>query len=476
MEQFDITVIGSGPAGYVCAIRAAQLGYKVCCVEKGQTLGGTCLNIGCIPSKSLLHSSHLYHQASDLSELGINFDNVSFDLSKIMKSKSDSVASLTKGVDFLFKKNKVNRKLGFAKLIDNEQIEILTGDTSEIIKSSKIIIATGSEVLSPEGVVIDEIDILSSTGALSLSSVPNHLMVIGAGYIGLEMGSVWSRLGSKVTVIEYADRILPGMDQEISSAFQKILIKQGFDFKLSTALRDVSKVSGSLSVSVENNGQTLDIDCDKVLISTGRRPYTFGLNLEEIGVKLNDKGFIETDQHFKTSVQNIYAIGDCKIGPMLAHKASEEGTAVAEIIDGQAGHVNYNAIPSVIYTAPEVASVGKTEEELKDGGVSYKIGKFPFTANAKAKVMNDTSGFVKILSDTNTDEVLGVHIIGADAGNLIGELTIAMEFGASAEDIARTCHAHPTLTESIKEAALNVDNQAIPVSYTHLTLPTILLV
>ena len=384
MEQFDITVIGSGPAGYVCAIRAAQLGYKVCCVEKGQTLGGTCLNIGCIPSKSLLHSSHLYHQASDLSELGINFDNVSFDLSKIMKSKSDSVASLTKGVDFLFKKNKVNRKLGFAKLIDNEQIEILTGDTSEIIKSSKIIIATGSEALSPEGVIIDEIDILSSTGALSLSSVPNHLMVIGAGYIGLEMGSVWSRLGSKVTVIEYADRILPGMDQEISSAFQKILIKQGFDFKLSTALRDVSKVSGSLSVSVENNGQTLDIDCDKVLISTGRRPYTFGLNLEEIGVKLNDKGFIETNQHFKTSVQNIYAIGDCKIGPMLAHKASEEGTAVAEIIDGQAGHVNYNAIPSVIYTAPEVASVGKTEEELKDGGVSYKIGKFPFTANAKA--------------------------------------------------------------------------------------------
>ena len=461
MEQFDITVIGSGPAGYVCAIRAAQLGYKVCCVEKGQTLGGTCLNIGCIPSKSLLHSSHLYHQASDLSELGINFDNVSFDLSKIMKSKSDSVASLTKGVDFLFKKNKVNRKLGFAKLIDNEQIEILTGDTSEIIKSSKIIIATGSEVLSPEGVVIDEIDILSSTGALSLSSVPKHLMVIGAGYIGLEMGSVWSRLGSKVTVIEYADRILPGMDQEISSAFQKILIKQGFDFKLSTALRDVSKVNGSLSVSVENNGQTLDIDCDKVLISTGRRPYTFGLNLEEIGVKLNDKGFIETDQHFKTSVQNIYAIGDCKIGPMLAHKASEEGTAVAEIIDGQDGHVNYNAIPTVIYTAPEVASVGKTEEELKDSGVSYKIGKFPFTANAKAKVMNDTSGFVKILSDTNTDEVLGVHIIGADAGNLIGELTIAMEFGASAEDIARTCHAHPTLTESIKEAALNVDNQAI---------------
>jgi len=461
MEEFDITVIGSGPAGYVCAIRAAQLGYNVCCIEKGQTLGGTCLNIGCIPSKSLLHSSHLYDQASDLKKLGINFDNVSFDLSKIMEKKSESVESLTKGVEFLFKKNKINRKSGFAKLKNINEIEILSGEKSETIKSAKIIIATGSEVSSPDGVVIDEKDILSSTGALSLQSVPNHLVVIGAGYIGLEMGSVWSRLGSKVTVIEYADRILPGMDTEVSSSFQKILIKQGFDFKLSTALRSVSKEDDSLAVSVENKGQTMDIDCDKVLISTGRRPYTFGLNLEELGVKLNDKGFIITDNHFKTSIDNIYAVGDCKLGPMLAHKASEEGTAVAEIIDGQAGHVNYNAIPSVIYTAPEVASVGKTEDELKAAGITYKVGKFPFTANAKAKVMNDTGGFVKILSDNKTDEVLGVHIIGADAGNMIGELTVAMEFGASAEDIARTCHAHPTLTESIKEAALNVENQAI---------------
>ena len=461
MEEFDITVIGSGPAGYVCAIRAAQLGYNVCCIEKGQTLGGTCLNIGCIPSKSLLHSSHLYDQASDLKKLGINFDNVSFDLSKIMEKKSESVESLTKGVEFLFKKNKINRKSGFAKLKNINEIEILSGEKSETIKSAKIIIATGSEVSSPDGVVIDEKDILSSTGALSLQSVPNHLVVIGAGYIGLEMGSVWSRLGSKVTVIEYADRILPGMDTEVSSSFQKILIKQGFDFKLSTALRSVSKEGDSLSVSVENKGQTMDIDCDKVLISTGRRPYTFGLNLEELGVKLNDRGFIITDNHFKTSIDNIYAVGDCKLGPMLAHKASEEGTAVAEIIDGQAGHVNYNAIPSVIYTAPEVASVGKTEDELKAAGITYKVGKFPFTANAKAKVMNDTGGFVKILSDNKTDEVLGVHIIGADAGNMIGELTVAMEFGASAEDIARTCHAHPTLTESIKEAALNVENQAI---------------
>ena len=461
MEEFDITVIGSGPAGYVCAIRAAQLGYNVCCIEKGQTLGGTCLNIGCIPSKSLLHSSHLYDQASDLKKLGINFDNVSFDLSKIMEKKSESVESLTKGVEFLFKKNKINRKSGFAKLKNINEIEILSGEKSETIKSAKIIIATGSEVSSPDGVVIDEKDILSSTGALSLQSVPNHLVVIGAGYIGLEMGSVWSRLGSKVTVIEYADRILPGMDTEVSSSFQKILIKQGFDFKLSTALRSVSKEGDSLSVSVENKGQTMDIDCDKVLISTGRRPYTFGLNLEELGVKLNDRGFIITDNYFKTSIDNIYAVGDCKLGPMLAHKASEEGTAVAEIIDGQAGHVNYNAIPSVIYTAPEVASVGKTEDELKAAGITYKVGKFPFTANAKAKVMNDTGGFVKILSDNKTDEVLGVHIIGADAGNMIGELTVAMEFGASAEDIARTCHAHPTLTESIKEAALNVENQAI---------------
>ena len=461
MEEFDITVIGSGPAGYVCAIRAAQLGYNVCCIEKGQTLGGTCLNIGCIPSKSLLHSSHLYDQASDLKKLGINFDNVSFDLSKIMEKKSESVESLTKGVEFLFKKNKINRKSGFAKLKNINEIEILSGEKSEIIKSAKIIIATGSEVSSPNGVVIDEKDILSSTGALSLEKVPNHLVVIGAGYIGLEMGSVWSRLGSKVTVIEYADRILPGMDTEVSSSFQKILIKQGFDFKLSTALRSVNKEGDSLSVSVENKGRTMNIDCDKVLISTGRRPYTFGLNLEELGVKLDDKGFIITDNHFKTSIDNIYAVGDCKLGPMLAHKASEEGTAVAEIINGQAGHVNYNAIPSVIYTAPEVASVGKTEDEIKAAGVTYKVGKFPFTANAKAKVMNDTGGFVKILSDNKSDEVLGVHIIGADAGNMIGELTVAMEFGASAEDIARTCHAHPTLTESIKEAALNVENQAI---------------
>jgi len=308
---------------------------------------------------------------------------------------------------------------------------------------------------------MDEKDILSSTGALSLSSVPDHLIVIGAGYIGLELGSVWSRFGAKVTVIEYQDRILPGMDEEIANSFQKILVKQGFEFRLSTSFKTIIKKEDKLSVQVENAGQSIDIDCDKVLVATGRKPYTFGLDLEKIGIKLNNKGQIETNDMYQSSIENIYAIGDAKSGPMLAHKASEEGTAVAELISGQAGHVNYNTIPSVIYTSPEVASVGKTEEELKLQNVKFKVGKFPFSANAKAKVMNDTNGFVKIISDNETDEVLGVHIIGSDAGNLIAELVVAMEFGASAEDLARTCHAHPTLTESIKEAALNIEKNSI---------------
>ena len=461
MEEFDITVIGSGPAGYVCAIRAAQLGYNVCCIEKGQTLGGTCLNIGCIPSKSLLHSSHLYDQASDLKKLGINFDNVSFDLSKIMEKKSESVESLTKGVEFLFKKNKINRKSGFAKLKNINEIEILSGEKSETIKSAKIIIATGSEVSSPDGVVIDEKDILSSTGVLSLQSVPNHLVVIGAGYIGLEMGSVWSRLGSKVTVIEYADRILPGMDTEVSSSFQKILIKQGFDFKLSTALRSVSKEGDSLSVSVENKGQTMDIDCDKVLISTGRRPYTFGLNLEELGVKLNDKGFIITDNHFKTSIDNIYAVGDCKLGPMLAHKASEEGTAVAEIIDGQAGHVNYSAIPSVIYTAPEVASVGKTEDELKAAGIAYKVGKFPFSASGKAQASGKSEGFVKVIFDSKYGEWLGCHMIGAGVTDMIAEAVLGRKLETTGHEVLKTIHPHPTMSEAVMEAVADAYDEVI---------------
>lgn len=461
MEKFDIAIIGGGPAGYVCAIRAAQLGYSVCCIEKGKTLGGTCLNIGCIPSKSLLHTSHLFKQSSNLESFGISFSGLAFDLSQIMKTKEASVESLTKGVDFLFKKNKIKHKQGFAKFIDSNQIQILSENGDEIILADKIVIATGSVATSPESIVIDEKDVLSSTGALSLSSVPDHLIIVGAGYIGLELGSVWSRFGAKVTVIEYQDRILPGMDKEIANSFQKILIKQGFEFRLSTSLKTITKKEEKLSVQVENAGQSIDIDCDKVLVATGRKPYTFGLDLEKVGVKLNKNGQIETNDMFQSSIKNIYAIGDAKSGPMLAHKASEEGTAVAELISGQAGHVNYNTIPSVIYTSPEVASVGKTEEELKLQNIKYKVGKFPFSANAKAKVMNDTNGFVKIISDNKTDEVLGVHIIGSDAGNLIAELVVAMEFGASAEDLARTCHAHPTLTESIKEAALNVEKSSI---------------
>ena len=461
MEKFDIAIIGGGPAGYVCAIRAAQLGYSVCCIEKGKTLGGTCLNIGCIPSKSLLHTSHLFKQSSNLESFGISFSGLAFDLSQIMKTKEASVDSLTKGVDFLFKKNKIKHKQGFAKFIDSNQIQILSENGDEIISADKIVIATGSVATSPESIVIDEKDVLSSTGALSLSSVPDHLIIVGAGYIGLELGSVWSRFGAKVTVIEYQDRILPGMDKEIANSFQKILIKQGFEFRLSTSLKTITKKEEKLSVQVENAGQSIDIDCDKVLVATGRKPYTFGLDLEKVGVKLNNNGQIETNDMFQSSIKNIYAIGDAKSGPMLAHKASEEGTAVAELISGQAGHVNYNTIPSVIYTSPEVASVGKTEEELKLQNIKFKVGKFPFSANAKAKVMNDTNGFVKIISDNETDEVLGVHIIGSDAGNLIAELVVAMEFGASAEDLARTCHAHPTLTESIKEAALNVEKSSI---------------
>ena len=462
MEEFDLIIIGSGPGGYVCAIRAAQLGLKVCCVEKRKTLGGTCLNIGCIPSKSLLHASQIYSDTKSYADIGINIDNVKLDLSKMMSSKDESVKGLTDGIQFLFKKNKITHIQGFGKITGKNEVTILNDDADQIINGKNIVIATGSEVSVPDDVIIDEKDILSSTGALSLDKVPEKLVIIGAGYIGLEMGSVWSRLGSKVTVIEYAERIVPNMDNEISDQFQKILIKQGIDFKLSTAFKKINKKNDKLYIAIETQqGQASEISCDKVLISIGRKPYTFGLNLEEVGVKTDEKGFIITKNNFQTSVKNIFAIGDCKLGPMLAHKASEEGTALAEIIVGQAGHVNFDTIPSVVYTSPEVASVGKTEEELKSANISYKVGKFPFTANAKAKVMHQTAGFVKILSDASSDKVLGVHMIGADVGNMIAELALAMEFGASSEDIARTCHAHPTLTESIKEAALNVDKRSI---------------
>jgi dihydrolipoamide dehydrogenase len=462
MEQFDLIIIGSGPGGYVCAIRAAQLGLKVCCVEKGKTLGGTCLNIGCIPSKSLLHASQIFSDTKHYANMGINIEGVKLDLTKMMASKDESVAGLTDGIKFLFKKNKITHIQGFGKITGKNEVTVLNDDNDQVITGKNIVIATGSEVAVPENVIIDEKDILSSTGALSLDKVPEELVIVGAGYIGLEMGSVWSRLGSKVTVIEYADRIVPNMDKEISNQFQKILIKQGIDFKLSTAFKKINKKDGKLYIAIETQqGQASEINCDKVLISIGRKPYTFGLNLEEVGVNIDDKGFIVTKNNFQTSVDNIFAIGDCKLGPMLAHKASEEGTALAEIIVGQAGHINFDTIPSVVYTSPEVASVGKTEEELKLANINYKVGKFPFTANAKAKVMHETAGFVKILSDASSDKVLGVHMIGADVGNMIAELALAMEFGASSEDIARTCHAHPTLTESIKEAALNVDKRAI---------------
>ena len=462
MEQFDLIIIGSGPGGYVCAIRAAQLGLKVCCVEKGKTLGGTCLNIGCIPSKSLLHASQIFSDTKHYANMGIDIGEVKLDLTKMMASKDESVSGLTDGIKFLFKKNKITHIQGFGKITGKNQVTVLNDDNDQVITGKNIVIATGSEVAVPENVIIDEKDILSSTGALSLDRVPEELVIVGAGYIGLEMGSVWSRLGSKVTVIEYADRIVPNMDKEISNQFQKILIKQGIDFKLSTAFKKINKKDGKLYIAIETQqGQASEINCDKVLISIGRKPYTFGLNLEEVGVNIDDKGFIVTKNNFQTSVDNIFAIGDCKLGPMLAHKASEEGTALAEIIVGQAGHINFDTIPSVVYTSPEVASVGKTEEELKLANINYKVGKFPFTANAKAKVMHETAGFVKILSDASSDKVLGVHMIGADVGNMIAELALAMEFGASSEDIARTCHAHPTLTESIKEAALNVDKRAI---------------
>ena len=462
MEQFDLIIIGSGPGGYVCAIRAAQLGLKVCCVEKGKTLGGTCLNIGCIPSKSLLHASQIFSDTKHYANMGIDIGAVKLDLTKMMASKDESVSGLTDGIKFLFKKNKITHIQGFGKITGKNEVTVLNDDNDQVITGKNIVIATGSEVAVPENVIIDEKDILSSTGALSLDKVPEELVIVGAGYIGLEMGSVWSRLGSKVTVIEYADRIVPNMDKEISNQFQKILIKQGIDFKLSTAFKKINKKDGKLYIAIETQqGQASEINCDKVLISIGRKPYTFGLNLEEVGVNIDDKGFIVTKNNFQTSVDNIFAIGDCKLGPMLAHKASEEGTALAEIIVGQAGHINFDTIPSVVYTSPEVASVGKTEEELKLANINYKVGKFPFTANAKAKVMHETAGFVKILSDASSDKVLGVHMIGADVGNMIAELALAMEFGASSEDIARTCHAHPTLTESIKEAALNVDKRAI---------------
>ena len=463
-EEFDLIVIGGGPGGYVCAIRAAQLGLKTACVESRGTLGGTCLNVGCIPSKSLLNLSENYKKAKkDFINQGIEISNVKLNIDKMMSNKNKSVQVLTKGIEFLFKKNKVTYIKGKGVIFSKQDVVVYNNNEKKNYKAKNIVIATGSCPTSIPGIDIDEKNILSSTGALSLSSVPKSLTVIGGGYIGLEMGSVWSRLGAEVTVVEYLDHITPGMDREVSKEFQKILSKQGIKFKLNTKVTSVKKQSSQIEVECQDkmSNEKYAINTDKVLIAVGRKPYTDGLNLNKIGVKKDNQGRIEVNKKLQTSIKNIYAIGDVIQGPMLAHKAEEEGIAVAEILAGQAGHVNYDIIPGVIYTSPEVASVGKTEEQLKTQNVSYKVGKFPFLANSRAKVNNETEGFVKILADMNTDKVLGVHIIGPHCGDMIAEMALAMEFGASSEDIARTCHAHPTHTEAIKEAALAVDKRPI---------------
>ncbi len=460
-EKFDVTVIGGGPAGYVCAIRLSQLGLKTACIESRGSLGGTCLNIGCIPSKSLLNMSESFHRAKNFSNIGIETGEIKLNLEKMMSNKDSSVATLTKGVEFLFKKNKVTYIKGVGSF--NEKNEILVkNDKSEMkIKTDKTIISTGSEPLSLPGIDFDEKKILSSTGALNISKLPKKMVVVGGGYIGLEMGSVWSRLGTEVHVIEYLDHITPGLDKEISNEFMKILKKQNIKFELNTKVEKISKNDQGVIIETSNKDAKNKIEADVVLISVGRKPYTDKLNLKKIGVNLDKKGKITVNKNFETNVKNVFAIGDVIDGPMLAHKAEEEGIAVAELIAGQSGHVNYDIIPGVIYTSPEVAYVGKNEEELKEKKVNYKVGKFPFMANSRAKAINEPEGFVKILAESTTDRVLGVHIIGPHAGEMIAEMSVAMEFGASSEDIARTCHAHPTFSEAIKEAALSVDKRQI---------------
>ena len=463
-NNFDVIVIGGGPGGYVCAIRAAQLGLKTACIESRGTLGGTCLNVGCIPSKSLLNLSENFHKAKkDFNQQGIEISNIKLNLDKMMSNKNKSIQILTKGVEFLFKKNKVVYLKGKGVLFSKNDIVVYNNNKKENYKAKNIVIATGSTVSSLPGIEIDEKNIISSTGALSLNKVPKKLAVIGGGYIGLEMGSVWSRLGAEVTVIEYLDYITPGMDREISNEFKKILTKQGIKFMMGCKVNSVKSNQDKVSINfIEIKKSKEEImDFDKVLVSVGRKPYTEGLNLSQVGIKIDNKGRVEVNEKLQTSIKNIYAIGDVIKGPMLAHKAEEEGVAVAEILAGQAGHVNYDVIPGVIYTSPEVATVGKTEEQLKEQNKSYKVGKFPFLANSRAKVNNETDGFVKILADSKTDKVLGVHIIGPHCGDMIEEMALAMEFGASSEDIARTCHAHPTHTEAIKEAALAVDKRPI---------------
>ncbi len=464
-NNFDVIVIGSGPGGYVCAIRCAQLGLKTACVESNETLGGTCLNVGCIPSKSLLNSSEMFHKSQkEFDKLGIEINNIKLNLPKMMANKNKSVLTLTKGIEFLFKKNKVFHLKGKGSIPSNNTVLVKDNSGKETkYKAKNIVIGIGSIPSSLPDLKIDEETIVSSTGALSFKEVPKNLVVIGGGYIGLELSSVWKRLGANVTVIEFLDHIIPGMDKDISSEFLKILQKQGINFKLDSKVTKVSFLKNKASVNFVNNKNSKQesIECEKVLVAVGRKS-NIDNHFSKLDIKLNKKNKIIVDKNFKTSVNNIYAIGDViDKGPMLAHKAEEEGIAVAELIAGQAGHVNYEVIPSVIYTSPEVASVGKTEEDLKTKKIKYKIGKFPFMANSRAKVNSETEGFVKVLADEKTDKVLGVSIIGSVAGTMIAEAAIAMEFGASSEDIARTCHAHPTHTEALKEAAMAVDKKPI---------------
>jgi len=462
-DKFQATIIGGGPGGYVCAIRLAQLGIKTACIESRETLGGTCLNIGCIPSKSLLNLSEYFHRAKNFTKIGIEVGDVKLNLPKMMQNKDKAVTNLTKGIEFLFKKNKVTYFKGTGRFKSVNQISILDKNNKEtIIETEKTIISTGSEPMELPGIKFDEKRILSSTGALSLSLLPKKMVVIGAGYIGLELGSVWSRLGTEVHVVEFLDHITPGMDKEISKEFMKILIKQGLNFHLQTKVDSIKKdKKGVVIKTTDKTGKKIVFESDVVLISVGRKPYTKNLNLEKINIELDNKKKIKVNKNFETNIPNIYAIGDVINGPMLAHKAEEEGIALAELISGQSGHVNYDVIPGVVYTSPEVASIGKTEEQLKNMNHAYKVGKFPFMANSRAKTINEPEGFVKILADEKTDKVLGVHMIASHAGEMIAEMALAMEFGASSEDIARTCHAHPTFSEAIKEAALSVDKRAI---------------
>ena len=461
-KAYDVVVIGGGPGGYNAAIRAAQLGLTTACIDKRETkkFGGTCLNVGCIPSKAMLHASEIFEVAENhMADLGVIASGVELDLGKMLGQKDDAVEGLTNGIEYLFKKNKIDGYKGWGKITGKGQVEVKTDEGTETLSAKNIIIATGSDILSLPGVEIDEEVIVSSTGALSLNKVPAHMVVVGGGYIGLEMGSVWRRLGAKVTVVEFLDRITPGMDAEVSKQFQRILKKQGMEFKLGTKVMGIEKTGAGAKLTVEpaKGGDQETIEADVVLISIGRKPYTDNLGLETVGIQPNQRGFIEVDKHWHTGADGIYAIGDVTPGPMLAHKAEEEAVAVAEVIKNGYGHVDYDIIPGVVYTDPEVATVGKTEEQLKEEGVAYSVGKFPFTANSRAKTNHETDGFVKVLADKQTDKVLGVHMIGTGVGEMIAEACVVMAFGGSSEDIARICHPHPTRTEAFRQAAMGVE-------------------